>query len=128
VSCEPNLEGQWNEAALNRILENLLENAIKFTPEEGVVRVQAKTEGDDTVLIVEDTGIGISDEAVSDIFQAFKQESEGVDREHEGTGLGLSIVDRLTEALGGTVEVDSEKGTGTRFTVRLPHAPAEHAE
>jgi PAS domain S-box-containing protein len=128
VSCESNLEGQWSEAALNRILENLLENAIKFTPEGGVVRVRAKTEGDDPVLTVEDTGIGISDEALPDIFQAFKQESAGVNREYEGTGLGLSIVDRLTEALGGTVDVETEEESGTRFSVRLPCTPAEGAE
>jgi PAS domain S-box-containing protein len=128
VSCESNLEGQWSEAALNRILENLLENAIKFTPEGGVVRVRARTEGDDPVLTVEDTGIGISDEALPDIFQAFKQESAGVNREYEGTGLGLSIVDRLTEALGGTVDVETEEESGTRFSVRLPRTPAEGAE
>ncbi|MFB6230991.1 MAG: PAS domain S-box protein [Salinibacter sp.] len=125
VSCESNLEGWWSEAALNRILENLLENAIKFTPEGGDVYVRARTEGDDTVLAVEDTGIGISDEALPDIFQAFKQESEGMNREYEGTGLGLSIVDRLVAALGGTVDVETEEESGTRFSVRLPPAPDE---
>ncbi|MCS4152397.1 ATP-binding protein, partial [Salinibacter ruber] len=53
-------------------------------------------------------------------FDAFKQESEGLGREYEGSGLGLSIVDRLTTMLGGTIEVESEKGAGTRFAVRLP--------
>lgn len=125
MSCESNLEGRWSEAALNRILENLLENAIKFTPEGGDVYVRARTEGDDIVLAVEDTGIGISDEALPDIFQAFEQESKGMNRECEGTGLGLSIVDRLVAALEGTVDVETEEESGTRFSVRLPPAPDE---
>ena len=71
-------------------------------------------------LAVEETGVGIAEEAREDIVDAFKQESEGLDREDEGSGLGLSSVDRLTTMLGGTIEVESEKGTGTRFAVRLP--------
>ena len=64
--------------------------------------------------------MGISEEALPQIFEAFKQESEGLDREYEGSGLGLSIVQELTEALGGTLEVETEKGEGSRFIVRLP--------
>ena len=101
-------------------MENLLENAIKFTSDGGSIEVRARTDGDDAVVEVEDTGVGISEEALPEIFGAFQQESEGLAREYEGSGLGLSIVQRLTEAHGGTVEVDSEKGVGTRFTVRLP--------
>jgi signal transduction histidine kinase len=69
---------------------------------------------------VEDTGVGISEEVLPEIFQAFKQESDGLNRAYEGTGLGLSIVQELTDALGGTVEVESKKGQGSQFTVRLP--------
>jgi len=114
--------GRWNEGALRRIAENLLENAIKFTSSGGQVALRVRSEGDTAVLEVEDTGIGISEEALPDIFDAFKQESEGLDREYEGSGLGLSNVRELTELLGGTVEVDSEKGVGTCFTVRLPRS------
>jgi PAS domain S-box-containing protein len=114
------VEGWWNEGALRRIAENLLENAIKFTPEDG--RIDLRVEWDDgtAVLEVEDTGVGISEEALPDIFDAFKQESEGLTREYEGSGLGLSNVRELTELLGGTIEVESEKGEGTCFAVRLP--------
>jgi signal transduction histidine kinase len=115
------VEAGLDETAVRRIVRNLVENAIKFTPEGGKVQVRVEPEDEETALLaVEDTGVGIAEEAREDIFDAFKQESEGLDREYEGSGLGLSIVDRLTTMLGGTIEVESEKGTGTRFAVRLP--------
>jgi len=114
------VEGWWNEGALRRIVENLLENAIKFTPDGGRIDLRVHEENGRAVLEVEDTGIGISEEALPDVFDAFKQESEGLTREYEGSGLGLSNVRELTELLDGTVEVESEKGEGTCFTVRLP--------
>lgn len=117
---EAPVEGRWSEGALNRIVGNLLENAIKFTPSGGRVTVRVRTASDAACLEVEDTGVGISDEFMTDIFEAFRQESTGVDREYEGSGLGLSIVQRLVEALDGTIAVESEKGEGTCFTVRLP--------
>jgi PAS domain S-box-containing protein len=112
--------GLLNEEAVRRILENLLENAIKFTPDGGAVEVRLRRDEEEIVLEVEDTGVGISEEAIPEIFEAFKQESEGLDREYEGSGLGLSIVQEMTGALGGTLEVETEKGEGSRFTVRLP--------
>ncbi len=115
------VEAGLDETAVRRIVRNLVENAIKFTPEGGKVQVRVEPEDEETVVLaVEDTGVGIAEEAREDIFDAFKQESEGLGREYEGSGLGLSIVDRLTTMLGGTIEVESEKGTGTRFAVRLP--------
>ncbi len=113
-------EGWWNEGALGRITENLMENAIKFTPEGGHVAVRVDETPDTTVLEVSDTGIGMDPTRVSSLFQPFKQESEGMEREYEGAGLGLSIVKRLTEAHGGTVDVETAKGEGTCFVVRLP--------
>ncbi|MCS4121408.1 PAS domain S-box protein [Salinibacter ruber] len=115
------VEAGLDETAVRRIVRNLVENAIKFTPEGGEVQVRVEPEDEETALLaVEDTGVGIAEEAREDIFDAFKQESEGLDREYKGSGLGLSIVDRLTTMLGGTIEVESEKGVGTRFAVRLP--------
>ncbi len=122
------VEGRWNEGALNRILENLVENAIKFTPEGGTVDVRVWGEGSTAILEVRDTGVGISEDSLPMMFEAFKQESEGKGREYEGSGLGLSIVKRLTEALGGTVEVESEKGEGSCFTVRLPWSGTNSAQ
>jgi len=114
------VEGWWNEGALRRIVENLLENAIKFTPEGGTIDLRVRQDHGTAVLEVEDTGVGIGEEALPHIFDAFKQESEGLTREYEGSGLGLANVKELTELMGGTIEVDSEKGEGTRFTVSLP--------
>jgi len=119
VPDEP-VVGAWDEGALKRIVTNLIENAIKFTPEGGTVEVRVSAEGDKALLAVEDTGVGIDEEFLPDIFNAFEQEDSGIDREHEGSGLGLAITQRLTEALGGMIEVESEKGKGTCFTVRLP--------
>ncbi len=117
---EHNVEGIWNDDALRRITRNLVENAIKFTPEEGRIDVRVGREEGEAILEVEDTGIGISEELLPDVFEAFRQESEGLDREYQGSGLGLSIVDHLVGALGGTVEVETQKGEGTCFTIRLP--------
>jgi PAS domain S-box-containing protein len=119
------VEGYWSEDAVRRITRNLVENAIKFTQEGGRVEISATKENGEAVLEVEDTGIGISEDAIPEVFHAFKQESEGRDREYEGTGLGLSIVNRLTNELGGDIEVDTEKGEGTCFAVHLPLSPPE---
>ena len=114
------VDGWWNEGGLRRIAENLLENAIKSTPEGGTIDLRVRQDHGMAVLEVEDTGVGISEEALPHVFDALKQESEGLTREYEGSGLGLANVKELTELMGGTIEVDSEKGEGTRFTVSLP--------
>lgn len=115
--------GRWNQNAVRRIYRNLLENAIKFTPEEGRVDVRIRKNGTEATLEVEDSGIGIRDENLPHIFQAFRQESEGLRREYQGSGLGLSIVQHLVDELQGTVDVETEKGEGTLFRVRLPLRP-----
>lgn len=115
--------GRWNQDAVFRICRNLVDNAIKFTPEGGRVDVRVGTDNQEAVLQVEDTGIGMEPEHVMELFEAFQQESEGLGREYEGSGLGLSIVKQLTEELGGSVVVETEKGTGTCFTIRLPKTP-----
>jgi len=119
--------GHWNEDAVHRICRNLVENAIKFTSEGGHIEVRVEKEEGEAVLEVEDTGIGMYPEKVPELFKAFKQESEGLDRNYEGSGLGLSIVKRLVEELAGTISVDTEKGEGACFTVRLPRGD-DHAE
>lgn len=119
---EAQVEGAWNEATLNRILGNLVENAIKFTPAGGHVEVRVREVDEEAILEVEDTGIGMDPEETEGLFEAFKQESEGFGREYEGAGLGLSIVSQLIEALGGEIEVETKKGEGTCFIVRLPRA------
>ena len=66
----------------------------------------------ETVVEIEDTGVGIAEEALSDVFEAFRQESVGLTREYEGAGLGLSIMRKLVDTLGGTIDLDSEEGEG----------------
>lgn len=112
---------------LDRILTNLVTNAIKFT-EEGRVSVQVRQRSCNVVLQVCDTGIGIDDEFLPDLFEAFKQESEGLQREHDGTGLGLSITKELVELMDGEIDVESQKGVGTTFTVCLPYRISEEKQ
>jgi PAS domain S-box-containing protein len=103
------------------VLRNLMSNAIKYT-EEGEVQVRAYQEGDEVVLEVEDSGIGMDPGAVEDLFEPFRQESEGMNREYEGTGLGLAVTRKAIREMDGTIEVETKKGEGSRFTVRLPRA------
>ena len=125
IDDEP-VEAYADETAIRRIVSNLLDNALKFTPPDGQVALRVQTEDAETVaLSVEDTGVGIAEDALPVVFEAFKQESEGLTREYEGAGLGLSIVHELVETLGGRIEVDSEKGEGTRMVVYLPRTSGE---
>ena len=108
--------------AFNRIVTNLVSNAIKFTDEGSVtVSVRATPEGVAEVC-VEDTGVGIAMEFLPRLFSEFRQESEGDARSFEGNGLGLSISKRLVEMMGGTITVKSAKGVGSTFTVQIPIA------
>ena len=104
------------------VLRNLLSNAIKYTEEGGQAWVRAYEEQEEAVLEVEDTGIGMGSETIEDLFKPFRQESEGMNREYEGTGLGLAVTKQAVEEMGGAITVDTEKGEGTCFTVRLPAA------
>ena len=109
---------------LRQILLNLLSNAAKFT-DEGVIRVSARQAGDTLMLAVSDTGIGMPAEALTYIFEEFRQIDMSSTRRHGGTGLGLAIVRKLTRLLGGQVTVESELGKGSTFTVAIPLA-ADH--
>ncbi len=115
----PEIVAHVDRAAVDRILNNLVGNAIKFT-EEGHVTIGMDEAGEWVRLIVQDTGVGIGEEFLPKLFEAFKQESSGLSRSHDGSGLGLAITRRLVEIMGGRIEVASEKGKGTRFTVFLP--------
>jgi len=104
---------------LGQIVTNLLSNAIKFT-EAGAVMTRCHALGDQVVISVEDTGIGISEADLERLFTPFQQVDTGLTRKYEGTGLGLSISKRLIEKLGGAVHVESEPERGSAFTVRIP--------
>lgn len=109
--------------ACRRVLYNLIDNAIKFTPADGCVTVRTIQEADWVCFEVEDTGIGISRSAQDTIFDSFVQESQGTSRAYEGSGLGLSIVRQFVDMMDGSITLQSQKGKGSQFTVRIPLPP-----
>jgi heavy metal sensor kinase len=110
---------------IERMLSNLISNALKFTPPGGEVRVSLKPHEDRIDLIVEDTGRGIAPEHLPHIFDRFYQVPDSDTNAERGLGLGLSFVSWIAKAHGGSVEVGSELNKGSRFTVSLPAPPAE---
>jgi signal transduction histidine kinase/DNA-binding response OmpR family regulator len=113
---------QADERRLKQILVNLLNNAVKFTPENGTVGLEVAGDFAERVVhfTVWDTGIGISPEDMERLFQSFVQVDSSLARQHSGTGLGLVLVRRMVELHDGTVSVESEVGQGSRFTISLP--------
>jgi signal transduction histidine kinase len=110
---------------LQQVVWNLLANAVKFTPNGGAVRVTVAHRGDDLVIAVRDSGVGISPDFLPHVFDRFRQEDSGSRRRYGGLGLGLAIVRNLVELHGGTVSAASDGvGKGATFTVTLPLMPA----
>lgn len=105
--------------ALSKIMTNLLSNAVKFT-EQGSVQASIRREGENLVIAVTDTGIGIPTHMQEVIFERFRQVDDSSTRAHGGTGLGLAIVHHLTQTMNGKITVDSAVGVGSTFTVSLP--------
>jgi two-component system phosphate regulon sensor histidine kinase PhoR len=106
--------------ALRELVDNLVSNAIKYTPEGGRVDVRMAVEGSSAVLSVQDTGIGIAPEDQGRIFERFYRVDKARSRQLGGTGLGLSIVKHVALAHGGNVSVKSIPGRGATFRVQLP--------
>ncbi|PEN08811.1 histidine kinase [Longimonas halophila] len=117
-----------DKSALDRVLSNMISNAIKFTPSGGSVDVYLHPTPDAIEIAVADTGVGIDEAFLPDLFEAFTQESTGNTRAFEGSGLGLAITKRLVDLMGGTISVESTKGEGTTFTVRLPRESSARPE
>lgn len=113
----PKLRYYGNVELMSHIWMNILNNAIKFTPEQGKIFVDGKEEGGIIAIRIRDTGIGMTEEEMGQVFHRYYQ----ADTSHsgKGLGLGLSIADRIVELCGGEILVDSTKGTGTCFTVKL---------
>ncbi len=105
---------------LERALRNLVDNAVKYTPEGGAVTLQAGTEGEDVVLRVRDNGPGIPAGDLPRLFERFYRVDKSRSREMGGTGLGLAIVKHIAQLHDGSVAVESEPGKGSVFTIRLP--------
>jgi len=112
---------------LEKIVLNLVFNALKFTPSGGRVSLRAEKQEDRFVLTVADTGMGISAKNLPHVFDRFWQADGSSKRKYQGVGIGLALVKELVEIQGGQVTVESEEGKGTTFTVRLPYQKAEPA-
>jgi signal transduction histidine kinase len=104
---------------LKSVVLNLLDNAIKFSPEGGAVDCSLSSDGDTAALSVTDRGPGIPDAEIGTIFKRFYQ-SEQARAKGNGSGLGLAIVEHIVRLHGGSVEASSDAGTGSTFTVRIP--------
>jgi signal transduction histidine kinase len=110
---------------LEKILLNLVFNALKFTPAGGQVELRAEKVGEEMILSVTDTGVGIAEKNLPYVFDRFWQADGSSKRKYQGVGIGLSLVKELVEIQGGKVEVHSQENEGTSFTVTFPYVPAE---
>ena len=110
---------------MREIMDNLIDNAIKYTPEGGSIYINVRGDGDRVLINVTDTGIGISNEDLEHIFQKFYRADNSDTREIGGTGLGLYLVKQRVEAMGGRVWAESGFKEGTTFYVSLPRISAE---
>ena len=120
IEAEPGLRVGASPRRLHQLLKNLMENGMKYNRPGGTVTVTAAKERGVAVIRVADTGIGIPAEHLDRIFERFYRVDKGRSRAQGGTGLGLSIVKHIVSLYGGDIQVESEVGSGTTFTVRLP--------
>ncbi len=113
----------------DKVLYNLLSNAMKFTPAGGTITVSVCPAGDHCLIKVQDTGIGIRNDQIPHLFERFRQADGSTNRSYEGSGLGLALVKELVELHGGKITVESVYGSGTTFTIwvqtGMAHLPAE---
>jgi len=107
-------------AMIQRVLENLLENALNHTPAGGSIRLGFVTEGRRVIVKVEDSGRGMAPEEVEHIFERFYRVEKSRTESHDGAGLGLSIAKRIVDLHGGTISVQSALNHGTTFTFPIP--------
>ncbi len=110
---------------MEKIILNLVFNALKFTPAGGRVSVRAEKEAEEMILTVSDTGMGIAEKNLPFIFDRFWQADTSSKRKYQGVGIGLALVKELVELHGGQVAVTSEEGKGTTFTLRMPYRRAD---
>jgi signal transduction histidine kinase len=109
-----------DRARLGQVLDNLISNALKFTPPGGHVGVRTSRHGDVGVIEVSDDGMGVSESDQAQLFERFFRTTSATDQAIQGTGLGLAIVKAIVEAHGGVITVQSVEGEGTVFRVELP--------
>jgi heavy metal sensor kinase len=129
TSAEENVGVEGDRTRLQQVVANLIDNAIKYTPECGAVEVRVQKEGGKAVLEVSDNGVGIPTTTIPHIFERFYRVDKARSRASGGAGLGLSIVKAICTAHGGEISVSSEEGRGSRFRVELPlTAVSDHTE
>jgi two-component system phosphate regulon sensor histidine kinase PhoR len=112
-----------DEGRIETVMENLLDNAVKYTPDHGEITISVFDKDDDIQIEIADTGMGIPPKDLSRIFERFYRVDKARTRELGGTGMGLSIVKHIIEAHGGNVRAESEAGKGSRFIFNLPKSP-----
>jgi signal transduction histidine kinase len=122
ASCPPL---HADKALLLEVLLNLVDNAIRYTPEHGGVKLQVKQEGQSLVFSVSDTGVGILEENVEKLFRKFSRIENPLSNRERGSGLGLYFAKGIVEKHGGTIWVRSAAGKGSTFYIRLPLALSE---
>ena len=123
LRLEENVSGvliKANKHKFKQMLINLIENAIKYTPERGVISVLLSASEKDIIIEVEDNGIGIPEESLGRIFERFYRVDKARARELGGTGLGLSIVKHIVQTMRGRIKVASELGVGSKFSITFP--------
>ncbi len=128
LDCPADLIVTINAALIEQAVVNLLDNAIKYSHPESRVRVAAKAEQGESVITVEDSGIGIPEKDLPRIFERFYRVDKARSREMGGTGLGLAIVKHIVNAHGGSVEAASAPGKGSVFFIRIPLFRVAHSE
>ncbi len=111
-----------DRARLVQVIQNLLRNAVRYTPEGGLIRVVVAPEGESVVIRVQDTGVGIAPEDLERVFDRFFRSDQRHSRKGGGAGLGLAIARQSIEGMGGRITVESILGEGTVFTITLPRA------
>ena len=122
------VEMSGDEVRLTQVVQNLLHNAAKYTPDGGRIEVELRREAGEALIVVRDNGVGMAAELLSSAFELFTQGSQSLDRAHGGLGVGLTLVQRLVKLHGGTVEARSPgPGNGSEFLVRLPLSPRPEA-
>lgn len=121
--ADPDLRFLADRERVEQIVLNLLSNAVKFTPPGGSVRIMVAPEADKICLGVRDTGVGIPDDKLEIVFEAFYQVEASRSRAYAGTGLGLAISRQLARAMGGDLTVKSTLGEGSTFSLSLPRSP-----
>lgn len=118
--CDESLQISGNPARLRQVFSNILNNAIKYSPDGGNITVNVECDDDVIRVAIEDEGIGVSEEDAKRLFEKFYRVQSEASRNIGGTGLGLAICKEIVESHGGTIYAKSESGKGTTMVVELP--------